>query len=50
MARAGARAEDHCGRINLSIRPEDLGPSFGEDGRAERAFEPARGRERIQCP
>ncbi len=49
MARAGTRAEDQGGRVNISLRLEDVGPSVGEDGWGDRVFEPARGRERIQC-
>lgn len=49
MARAGARAQEHRGRVNLSIHPEGSGPSLGADGRTKQAFEPAWGRRGIEC-
>jgi hypothetical protein len=49
-ARAGARAEDHHGRVHVSAERQDIGRLPGRVHRIERAVEPAPGQESIRCP
>lgn len=47
-ARVGARAEEHDGRVNISLHPGNNELVVGEDSRLEKACELARGQELIQ--